>query len=337
MADDRPAPHQSKRYRPPALAALGFFISGVALYFVFRGEVELENLTSTVSRIHVGYLVLSVVLYWGGVGIIRSFLIRHLLSSVGEVRKAVAFRYFCIGFLANNILPLKMGEAVRTGGIAKRSNISFASAAGSLLLERLMDLTMAAVIGVIAIQVAPIPNDLRIAILTAGGVLVGVLLLLALIARRGLKETTSLRYGRLVRFAWNLIARFTTGFGGLQSSRKVILTVILSALLWGVATGTLVLRLMAFGFPPSVPMALVLMASISLSIAIPAMPSAVGVYHAFAVGALMIMGVDKELAIAFAVFSHLSDVIPSSTLGAVCMAIEGMGWSELTARAKPAE
>jgi len=334
MVEDRAAQLKNQRIRKLAVAALGFAISGVALYLVFRGSFNLQKLASYVGRIQVLYLVLSVVFYWAGVAVIRSFLIRHLLHSVGDVKKVVAYRYICIGFLANNILPFRMGEAVRTGGIAKRSQISFVSAAGGLVLERLMDLTMAAFIGFLAIQIAPIPDNVRIGILTTGAVLIGILVVLVLVARRGFKETESLRYGPVIRFVWNLIARFTSGFGGLGSVDRVILTVVLSAMLWAVATGVIVLRLMAFDLPPSLPVALVLMASISLGISIPSAPSGIGVYHWLAAQALMIMGVEQDLALGFAFFSHLIDFTSSSGLGLACMVLEGMGWSDLTADAK---
>lgn len=337
MAGEKAPTHNLSRLRRLGLTALGFIFSGVALYFVFRGSFNLQKLASYVDRIHWGYLIGAAVAYWAGVAVIRSFLIAHLLKSVGTVKRSVAYRYICIGFFANNILPLRMGEAVRTGGIAKRSNISLASAAGSLLLERLMDLTMAAVIGLLAIQLAPIPQHIRIGILTTGAVLVAILAVIALVARRGLKETESLRHGPIVRFVWNLIARFVAGFGGLGSSRKVAITVILSAALWAVATGTIVLRLMAFGLPPSLPMALVLMASISLGISIPSAPSGIGVYHWLAAQALIIMGVENDLALGFAFFCHLIDFTSSSAVGVVSMILEGLGWSDLTSNAKPPE
>ena len=333
MADGRVRQLRTRQIRRVALTALGFVFSGVALYLVFRGSFNVQKLASYVTRIEWGYLILSVVFYWGGVQVIRSFLIEHLLESVGKVRKTVAFRYICIGFLANNILPLRIGEAVRIAGIAKRSNISVASVAGGLVIERIMDLTMAAVIGVIAIQLAPIPEDLRFGILASGAVLVIILVVLAAVVRRGLKETDSLRYGRLIRFVWNLAARFVAGFGGLGSAKKVVITVVLSAALWALATGTIVLRLMAFGLPPSLPMGLVLMASISLGISIPSAPSAIGVYHWLAAHALMIMGVENDLALGFAFFCHLVDFVSSSGIGVVCMLVEGIGWSDLTASA----
>ena len=319
-------PLKNKRH---LLTILGFALSGIALYFVFHGDFDIDTLFKHIERIKVVPLVLSVVFYWGGVAVIRSFLIRHLLRSVGEVRPKIAYRYICIGFLANNILPLRMGEAVRIGGIATRSGISIVSTAGSLLLERILDLTMTALIGFLAIQLAPIPEHLRRIVFIAGAVLFAVLIVLAAIARRGLKETNAETHNPVIQFIWNLIARFSAGFGGLDGPKNLIITFVLIALVWSVAVGTVVLRLMAFDLQPSLPMALVLMAGISLAIAVPSAPSGLGVYHWLAAQALIIMGLDEPLALSFAFFTHFVDYFSSSSLGVVCMVLEGIGLSDL--------
>jgi glycosyltransferase 2 family protein len=326
----KPSPETSQLNTKKLLfTLLGFALSGIALYVVFRGSFNIDAILEHFTRIRMVPLILSVVFYWGGVAVIRAYLIRHLLRSVGEVRPPVAFRYICIGFLVNNVLPLRMGEGARIGGIAKRSNISVASTAGGLVVERLMDLTMAALIGFIAIQIAPIPDNVRFVILGAGGVLLGILAVLGTVARKGLKETNSQRYGKFLRFIWNIIARFSAGFGGLKSPKDVIITFVLAALLWSVAVGTVLLRLAAFDMEPDLATALVLMAGISLGISVPSAPSGVGVIHWLSAQALIIMGVNEPLALSFAFFNHFVDFVSSSGLGAACMIIEGYKFSDL--------
>ncbi len=315
------------------ITLLGFAISGVSLYFVFRGEFDHKKILSALTRVRIIPLVLSVVFYWWGVIFIRAFLVQHLMKSVGHVSFKIAYRYICIGFLTNNILPLRMGEAARIGGIAKRSNISIAASAGGLVLERLLDLTMAAFIGITAVYLAPIPSEIRFGVFTSAGILMVSLVILGLLAKRGLKETASLRYGRLTKFVWNIIARFTKGFGGIGSMQSLAVTVLLSMLIWIAAVGTLVLRLMAFDLPPSPEMALVLMAGISIGISVPSAPSGIGVYHWLAAQSLILMGMDSDTAFAFAFFCHAVDFASSSVWGAVCAVLEGVSFADLKSKA----
>ncbi len=334
MAENRPAKRNSS-FRKLVFTVFGFALSGIALYLVFR-DFEAEKLLTYTGRIKILPLVASIILFWGGIGGIRAFLIPHLLRSVGEVRPGIAYRYIWIGFLANNILPLRMGEGARIVGIAKRSNISVVATAGSLLVERLLDLFMAAVVGIIAILLVPLPSGYRIGILVSGGVLMAVLVILGLVARRGLKQTSSSRYGRLIGWVWNQIARFSTGMNALGSTRSAIKAMVLMGAIWAVALLALLLRLVAFDLPPSLSTTMVLLASIGLAVAIPSAPSGLGVYHGLAAAALVLMGTEKDLALGFAFFNHFFDFASSSALGAVYMVMEGVGWSDLRAGA-PAE
>ena len=326
------APEGRQSLKRLGITLLGFAISGAALYFVFRGNFDFDKLMAGMSRIRIIPLILSVVFYWWGVIIIRAYLVRHLMRRVGNVTVRTAYRYICIGFLVNNVLPLRMGEGARIAGIAKRSNISMAASAGALVLERLLDLTMAAFIGIMAVQLAPIPSNVRMGIIGSAVGLTVLLAVLGLVAKREIKETSSLRYGRLTKFVWNILARFSAGFRGIGSMQDLLLTVGMSVLIWAVAVGTLVLRLMAFDLPPSLPMALVLMAGISLGISVPSAPSGIGVYHWLAAQSLILMGLNDEVAFSFAFFCHFVDFASSSAWGAVCAVLEGVGWSDLKGR-----
>jgi hypothetical protein len=268
-------------------------------------------------------------MYWVGVVGFRSYLVCHLLDSVGSVKLGKAYRYLCIGFLANNLLPLRMGEVIRIGGIARVSDIKFASVAGSLAVERLLDLIMAALVGIAAIQVAPLPEDVRIGILSVGGVLMVALLVLIYMARRGLTEIPIGDGHTAKRAIWNLVVRFSAGFGALGSGKGLSRAFAFSVLIWLAVIGTMLLRLYSFDLPATIPMVFVILTGISLGVSLPSAPGYVGVYHAFLARALMLMGVEEEIAVGFAIYSHLVDVTMGTLLGLISMALEGIGWGDL--------
>ena len=84
-------------------------------------------------------------------------------------------------------------------------------------------------------------------------------------------------------------------------------------------------RLMAFDLVPSIPVVVTLLASVAIGVSLPSAPGYVGVYHAFAAGALMVFGIDEEVAVGFAIFSHAVDIIPSIVMGLIAMVLEGLG------------
>ncbi len=315
--------------RKIVVTIIGFALSGLGLWYVFHG-IDPAELLDSAERIHAIPVVGAVALYWGGLICVRAFLIRFLLRSVGAVPFGKAYRYICVGFLVNNILPLRMGEVARIGGIARASNIGVASVAGGVAIERLLDLTMAALVGVAAVQVAPMPKSARLAVLIVGCAMAVFLIVFTFLARHGFQETSSEKKGgKLKVLLWNLAVRFTAGLGALRTARGILGAIVLALLMWGMVIGVMLLRLVAFELPATLPVVLVLLTSISLGVALPSAPAYVGVYHAVTVGALTLFGIDEEVAVGFAIFSHLVDIVPSSLLGAVSMFLEGLSFADI--------
>ncbi|MDJ0761760.1 MAG: lysylphosphatidylglycerol synthase transmembrane domain-containing protein [Myxococcota bacterium] len=315
--------------RRTALLIAGFGFSGFGLWYIFR-DIQFNELLASWHRIRILPLIGTVVLYWSAMLITRSYLIKHLLRPIGELSLGKAYRYISIGFLANNILPMRMGEVVRIGGISRASGIGFASVTGAVAVERLLDLGMAALVGVLAVQVAPLlPESIRFAVLASGAGLFCAFAALVVLARRGLKEKPRGTGKSLKVTISNLIARFAAGLGALGTSRGIAGAVALSMSFWAMFVLMMLLRLVAFDLPPSLPMVLVLITSISLSVTLPSAPAYVGVYHIFVVGALRLFDVEESVAVGFAVFTHLVDLIPGCLIGLISMAVEGLRMKDL--------
>ncbi len=337
---------RSGRMRRAAFILIGFVISGVALFSIFR-DIDFQKVLDSAERIRLIPLVGTIAIYWC-VGIVaRASLVRFLLRSIGSVPLGKAYRYVCIGFLVNNVMPLRMGEVVRIGGIARSSNLGFASVAGGLAVERSLDMAIATLFGLVAIIIAPMSDSFRNAVLVPGSGLaatfegiqtavyfigpgmVATLIFFMIIARQNLKKLDASQHGRAKVFVWNLVVRFAEGFGMLGTWRGALGAIAISCLIWTSMIGVMLLRLAAFDLPPSLPIVFVLLFSISLSVALPSAPGYVGVYHAAAAMVLMLFGVEEEVALGFAIFSHLTDVVPGNLFGMVSMALEGLSFRDL--------
>jgi hypothetical protein len=311
-----------------AVAAVGFLLSGITLWLVFR-DIDVQKLLTMTDRVRFLPLLGALALYWGFMVLIRAAFIGYLLKPLGRIGLNKAYRYICIGYLANNVLPFRMGEVVRIGGIAGVSGIRFPSVVGSLAIERLLDMSMMIVLLVVATQVAPLPAGVRTGIMATGSLLVAAVIVFAFLARRDLREIQQPKKNRFKTLIWNLFVRFTVGLKRFGTSREILIAVGFSAVIWGFAIAVIMFRLMAFDLEPSLPVGLVLLASIAFGVSLPSAPGYVGVYHAFAAGALILFGVDEEVAVGFAIFSHAADIIPSVVFGIVSMVLEGLGWADL--------
>ncbi|MDD5307157.1 MAG: lysylphosphatidylglycerol synthase transmembrane domain-containing protein [Deltaproteobacteria bacterium] len=330
--------------------AAGVILSALSLTYVFH-DIDFGKLVASASHIRVLPLVGNIFLYWFGVVTIRALLIRHLIRPLGNVTMGTAYKYICIGYLANNVLPFRMGEAVRCVGLARRAEVGIASVAGALALERLLDLAMFVYIGIAATLVAPVPDishpdtyHFRQLVLAGkyGAIAVGAgltlaFVVLAVISRRKWAEIAPDPGRRLRVLAWNLAVRFSSGFNALSTSRGLFTTTLLAAGIWFFMLAGMILRFKAFGLPPEgpgapliVPMVLLVTAAVSGGVALPSLPAFLGVYHAAVVFALnQVFGIPKEEALGFAIFSHAIDISLGSLAGALGLSLEGMGLADL--------
>ena len=338
MAEEK----SSARRRVPgarkiAMAAVGIGLSVAGVWWVFH-DVDGDELVASAGRIRPLWLLGSIAVYWLGLVLLRAVLVRHLVAPVGALRLSQAYRYICIGFLANNVLPLRAGEVARSAALARGARVSFTSVVGSLAVERMLDLAMVALIGLAAIQVAPLPEAVRTAALASGGALVVGFALLAVFARRrrARGDAAPAAKAEAGRPLWTGILgiwdRFSAGFGAFGTGRGIALSGAMAAGIWTLALATMLLRLAAFDLEPSLPIVLVLLASLGFGVAVPSAPGYVGTYHAAAVFALELFGVDHDTAAAYGLFSWIVDIGLSSLAGAVSLSVEGVALADLRAR-----
>jgi glycosyltransferase 2 family protein len=323
--------------------AAGVLLSAAGLTYVFH-DLDFGKLVASTSHIRVLPLLCNLLLYWFGVVTLRALLIRHLIRPLGNVSMGTAYKYICIGYLANNVLPFRMGEAVRVVGLARRAGVGIASVAGALALERLLDLAMFVYIGIAATFVVPLPDpshpetyQFRQFVLASryGAVAIGAgltfaFVVLAVISRRRWAEIAPDPIRRLRVLVWNLAVRFSAGFNALSTARGVLITTSLAAGIWCFMLAGMLMRFASFDLPMSIPMVLLVTAAVSGGVALPSLPAFLGVYHAAVVFALyQVFGVEKEWALGFAIYSHAMDISLGSLAGALGLSLEGVGLADL--------
>jgi len=116
---------------------VGIVLAGAGLWIFFKnvnGHTLVNQLTRTNPLVIIACAVLSVGSIW-----IRSIRARLLLPHCNKSQQKMLFPIIMIGFMINNILPARMGEAARAMLMWKRNGYSGAISVGSLVLERILD------------------------------------------------------------------------------------------------------------------------------------------------------------------------------------------------------
>lgn len=308
------------------ISLVGLVISAVLLAWSLRG-VELSEVASHVRDAHALPLIAAVIVAtltfplriprW------RLLLRAEDGSALGT---GPLWHAIAIGFLANNVLPLRAGEVVRSYTISKLDRTRFTAAFSSVAVERVFDGLTVILLLVVGLFTAGLSPDVEVAgtPVTRLALLAGVVCLAAL-ALAGLVVAFPLAAERLIRrvvpapaLADRLVAiieGFRHGLAVLRSPSRLLLVGFWSVVLWTVNAGAFWLAFRAFDLPVGYSGALLLQGLLVLGITVPSSPGFVGVFESVIVAVLAMFEVTRSVAFTYAVTYHVTTFIPISLLG----------------------
>jgi uncharacterized protein (TIRG00374 family) len=286
---------------------------------------------------------------------IRAMRWRLLLPALRDASIVDLFGITNIGFMAGLFIP-RAGEVLRPYLAARRYKVSVSAGLASIVLERLIDLITVLFLLALYMFVLPRPaaerSDALMAALRAGAGLVFVVALLGMAflaglrveggpARRLLDWTLGLLPRNLGDKVSGLVGSFISGLEVFGSSPAQWLRLIAESLFLWVTIGLIVhLNSMAFGFEIPFHSAFLIIAFLTVGVAIPT-PGMVGGFHAsYTLALTAIYGVDQGRAVAAGVVLHALQNLPVLILGIAFLGREGLsfgGMRQITRQANPQE
>lgn len=231
-----------------------------------------------------------------------------------------------LGFMANNILPLRAGELVRSYTASRLARIRFTTVLSSVGIERIFDgLTVVALLSA-ALLYADLPPGLTVggasvARLTKIGGLGGCAALLASVLVLAAPSQAERFVRRLIPRAHladrivSLIEGIRQGLVVLRLPRRLIGVVLWSFVLWNVNALALYVAFGAFDIAVSYWGALLMQGLLVLGISIPSTPGFFGPFEAVIVAVLALYQVPNDLAFSYAISYHLTSFVPITLLG----------------------
>lgn len=241
--------------------------------------------------------------------LVRTFRWQIILNPTKRIKFTRLYPVLMIGFMANNLLPARIGEFVRAYTLSSREKVSKTFSLATIILERVCDgLALIAFMGV-ALFFFPSPTKnatIHFIEIFSTAVFGGAILFLVflLFAERLTLRLVSLLLKplprRIEQKAHELLNSFVLGLHALKSLSSVLIIVATSVLIWSMEASCYYLILMAFNLQNKLqPMqligsALFVLVFVNLGAMIPSSPGYVGVFQAMAVLALGTYGVDKS-------------------------------------------
>ena len=303
---------------------VGAAISVVAIWLVLR-SVDVGQTIDILRAADLGWIVLVAAFVVIDL-LMRALRWQRLVAPIGHVGYLPMLAYLLIGYLANNVLPARLGELVRSHYLGDREGLSRTTTLGTVVVERVVDFVVVVAIAAAAILVLSVRG------IVANAVLVGVALaaLLAAAIAIGIAahrlpgaERIAVIAGRWPRLM-DLAGKLRGGLAVAGRPRTLGEALILSLLAWGATVLAFAAAGQAVGIELTIGQASLLAAGVALVTAIPAGPANLGTFELAAVEIAKAVGVPPHEAFAIALLVHATILVLTSVGGLVALA--RLGW-----------
>lgn len=258
--------------------------------------------------------------------VVRAQVWRTLLLNVPTSKDT----FFAVneGYLINNILPFRLGELARAYLLARKSGMGFFQTFPSVIIERLLDLGMAVGLLLATLPLVVGGSWARPAALTAGVLVLGLYIGLFLLARYRTQAQALLnRVFSRIPFIHHRMQHFLPDlFSGLEvmtNGKRFISAAGWVLLNWILAITQYFVLMQAFFPEAKLLWAAFSLGVVSLGIAAPSSPGAVGVLELSVVGALSVFKLAPSTALAFALVLHAIQFVLTGVLGAYALSRDG--------------
>ncbi len=309
-------------------AVVGIAISIVLLWWVFRGE-DLGAIWHEIRTANVWLLAASAGVATAG------FLVRALRWEVllRPIRPGTSldarFGATSIGFMANNVLPARIGEFARAYALSRMERITVSGAFGTLVVERFLDAVVILAYLFLALVLPGFPRGATIGGQPIGSAVEGLVVLLGVLLAgilvlliwphtvvRIAERIARLLPARAARLVIDVLEAFLDGLASLQNPRLVVLAFAWSFGFWAFHSISFWLAFLAFDIDVGYVAALFVNSTIALAVAVPSAPGFFGTFEAGAkIGLVEVYGVPEPQTLAFAVGYHITSFIPITIIG----------------------
>jgi len=133
----------------------------------------------------------------------------------------------------------------------------------------------------------------------------------------------------LLKKITKFIDSLTEGFSVLNKNHHILNVVVFSLVLWFCESLCFFFIGQAFNLDLNIWVYVLVMISVCLSTLIPSGPGYIGVFEGACVASLALFGINKELALAYAVAVHSLQIIIITVLGVTFMIKEGLRISDI--------
>ena len=317
---------------------LGLAVSAALVVYLFS-RADLPAIGARLADTHWGFLAASIALNLGSLWA-RARRWGYLFPP--GARPSGLFNAVMIGYMANNLLPLRAGEVVRAYVVTRRGQ-RFWTTVTTMVVERVLDGLAIGLLLASLFLLISIPRDLEwaaLVFLSVDLVLLALLGVFALAPARCKRLVRILASGRpaLAARAERLLDTFDVGLAGLRAPRHVLPMIGWSCAIWGALVLSIWAGFRAARLDLPLAAAWTTLGFLGLGVSLPSSPGFIGVVQAAVVTALRLFDVPYDDALSFSLLLHVSQFVPITVWGLVLLFVEQVSLAEaVRARSVPPE
>ncbi len=311
---------------------LGVGVSVIAVY-VLVSSVDLGRTLEVLggaSPVWIGLMLLTTCLDVG----FRGARWRWLLRPIARLPYPRVLGYTLIGYLANNVLPARLGELVRSHVLGEREAISRPTVLGTVVVERVTDTALVVAIAggaIVLLSSESVPTTA----VALGAVFVGVLVIGVVVLAKAHRLPFAARVVAMAE-RWPRVLDFGRRLreGLVVGGRPETLagTLLFGVLAWIASIATFWAAGQAVGIPLTPAQAALVCAGVALVTIVPSAPGYLGTFELTAREIVASYGFGREEAFAMALLVHASILFVTSLGGAISFVRLGLGARDLSAR-----
>ena len=328
----------------------------VVLFALFLFTVDIRRMLDALSGANYWFVLPAVVMYMVSV-YFRSLRWTVMLRHLKPVKTMRLYPVITIGYMANNLLPMRLGELVRSYYVGEREGIDKTAALMTVLVERVFDALTLLFFIAVATPFVPVAGfvewfaerlgvpGLVVILGFSLPFVIAFSLLVLFAAYPGPTHAFALKMAsplptRLASVVDSLIAMLLQGLSPLREPRKLAILFVLSIPIW--LTEAAVFWIMGFPFglvdthsgPGTMAVTMVLVTSITnIGSSVPLAPAGLGLFEFIARETLILSPlatVERPVAAGFAILVHAVIVLPMIVLGQVFLWAAHISLNRLT-------
>lgn len=303
---------------------------GISLFFMvllFR-KIEFSQLWRALVDVDYRYILLAVICTFASY-FLRAVRWHYLLIPEKRIPLSSLYPATIIGYMANNVLPARLGEFVRAYVLAQREGLQTPTVFASLVIDRLFDGFTVMLILLFTLFTLDLPQGLSEAetMLKTGGLVTfvlyaGVVAFLFLLKRqtmRTLAWTGVLLKPFPQRLTDRIIPLLGSFIGGIRMSSRgghISAVLVSSCLVWIFCIIPVHLVLLGFGVHLPITASMFILVLLVFAVMVPASPGFIGTYHYACFKGLSAFGVAESTSVSIALVLHSTAFFPVIIAGA---------------------